>query len=102
MNNVCYTINILIYSHNVTTTNMRYIHTSIVSRHLVTRSNNTILRTPPPHSSEEILPRLTRRTLAQPRTNKSPFLVRGLGRPTWHHPHRLMKLRFSDRYICGL
>ena len=35
-----------------------------------------ILRTPPPHisSSEEILPRLTRRTLSQLRTNKSPFL----------------------------
>ena len=22
------------------------------------------------------------------------LIVRGLGRPTWHHPHRLMKLRF--------
>ena len=35
-----------------------------------------ILRTPPPHtsSSEERLPRLTCCTLAQPRTNKSPFL----------------------------
>ena len=35
-----------------------------------------MLCTPPPHtsSSEEILPRLTRRTLAQLRTNKSPFL----------------------------
>ena len=55
---------------------MRHIHTSIVSRHLATRGNNKILRTPPPHtsSSEEILPRLTRRTLAQLRTNKSPFL----------------------------
>ena len=55
---------------------MRHIHTSIVSRHLATRGNNNILRTPPPHtsSSEEILPRLTRRTLAQLRTNKSPFL----------------------------
>ena len=55
---------------------MRHIHTSIVSRHLDTRGNNKILRTPPPHtsSSEEILPRLTRRTLAQLRTNKSPFL----------------------------
>ena len=44
-----------------------HIHTSIVSRHLATRGNNKILRTPPPHtsSSEEILPRLTRRTLAQ-------------------------------------
>ena len=55
---------------------MRHIHTSIVSRHLATRGNNKILRTPPPHtsSSEEIPPRLTRRTLAQLRTNKSPFL----------------------------
>ena len=55
---------------------MRHIHTSIVSRHLSTRGNNKILRTPPPHiiSSEEILPCITRRTLAQLRTNKSPFL----------------------------
>ena len=49
---------------------MRYIHTSIVSRHLATRGNNKILRTFPPHisSSEERLPRLTRRSLAQLRT----------------------------------
>ena len=55
---------------------MRHIHTSIVSMHLATKGNNKILRTPPPHisSSEERLPRLTRRTLAQLRTNKSPFL----------------------------
>ena len=55
---------------------MRHIHTSNVSRHLATRDNNRILRTPPPHiiSSEEILPHLARRTLAQPRTNNSPFL----------------------------
>ena len=48
----------------------------IVFRHLATRGNNKILRTPPPHisSSEDILPRLTRRTVAQLRTNKSPFL----------------------------
>ena len=65
------------HSHyNRQKTNMRHIHTSIVSRHLSTRSNNKILRTPPPHtsSSDERLPRLTRRTLAQLRTNKSPFL----------------------------
>ena len=79
-NNGRYTTNIPTDPHTVTTTdiktNMRHIHTSIVSRHLATRGNNKILRTPPPHtsSSEEILPRLTRRTLAQPRTNKSPFL----------------------------
>ena len=40
--------------------------------HLATRRNNKILRTHLPHtSSEEGLPR---RTLAQLRTNKSPFL----------------------------
>ena len=66
--------------HTVTTTdintNMHHIHISIVSRHLATRGNNKILRTPPPHisSSEERLLRLTRHTLAQLRTNKSPFL----------------------------
>ena len=59
-------------SHTVTTadieTNVRHIHISIVSRHLATRGNNKIiLSTPPPHisSSEEILLRLTRRTLAK-------------------------------------
>ena len=54
---------------------MRHIHTSIVSRHLATRGNNKILRTPPSHisSSEEMLPRLSCRTLTQLRTNKSPF-----------------------------
>ena len=55
---------------------MSHIHTSIVSRHLDTRGNNKILRTHTPHisSSEVILPCLTRCTLAQLRTNKSPFL----------------------------
>ena len=78
-NNGRYTTNIPTDPHTVTTTdiktNMRHIHTSIVSMHLATRGNNKILRTPPPHtsSSEERLPRLTRRTLAQLRTNKSPF-----------------------------
>ena len=45
-------------------------------RTIATRVNNKILRTPPTHISraEEILPRLTHRTLAQLRTNKSPFL----------------------------
>ena len=52
---------------------MRHIHTSIVSRHLATRVNNTIQRTPPTHiiSFDEILHRLIRRTLVQLRTNKS-------------------------------
>ena len=74
-NNDCYTTNIPTYTHTITTTdiktNMRHIHTSIVSRHLSTRGNNKIVRTPPPHiSSSEILPRLARRTLAQLRTNE--------------------------------
>ena len=66
--------------HIVTTTdiktNMRRIHTSIVSMHLATIDNNKILRTPPPHisSSEETLLRLTRLTLAQLITNKSHLL----------------------------
>ena len=47
-----------------------------ISRHLATRRNNKIRRTalPPISISEEIFPRLTRRTLAQLITNRSPFL----------------------------
>ena len=56
---------------------MRDIHTTIVSQHLAARDNNKILRTHPPQvsSTKENLPRHTRRTLAQLRTNKSPFLL---------------------------
>ena len=69
--NGLYTTNIPTDPHTVTTpyikTNMRHIHTSIVSRHLAARGNNKILCTPLPHisSSEERLPRLTRPTLSQ-------------------------------------
>ena len=67
-NNGRYTTNLPTDHHTVTTadikTNMRHIHTSIVSRHLATRGNNKILRTPPPHIS----------SLAQLRPIKSPFL----------------------------
>ena len=47
------------------------------SQHVATRENNKILRTHPPQviSTEENLPRHTRRTLAQLITNKSPFLL---------------------------
>ena len=64
-NNGRYTTNIPTDPHTVTTTdiktNMRHIHTFIVSRHLATRGNNKILCTPPPHisSSEERLPLVT-------------------------------------------
>ena len=73
-NNGHYTTNIPTDPHTISTTdiktNMHNIHTSIVSRHLATKDNNKILRTPPLHisSSEEILLRLTRRTLGQLRT----------------------------------
>ena len=78
-NNGHYTTNITTDPHPVTTTAIKtnmHIHTSIVSGHLATRGNNKILRTPAPHisNSEERLPCLTRSTLAQLRTNKSPFL----------------------------
>ena len=78
--NIIYTTHIFTDPHTVTKTdiknNMHHLHTFILSRHPATRGNNTILRTPPPHisSSEEILSGITRRTLAQLRTNKSPFL----------------------------
>ena len=79
-NNDRYTTNIPTDTHTIATTNiktnMRHIHTSIVSRHLATGDNNKILRTPSPHisNSDGIFPRLTHRTLVQLRTNKSPFL----------------------------
>ena len=75
-NNGRYTTNIPTVTTTNIKTNMRHIHASIVSMHLAIRCNNKILRTPPPHinSYVERLPCLTRRTLAQLRTNKSPFL----------------------------
>ena len=75
-----YTTNIPTDPHTVTATdiktNVHHLHTSIFSIHLATTDINKILRTPPPHisSSEEILPRTPRGTLAQLRTNKFPFL----------------------------
>ena len=77
---------------------MRQIHTAIVSRHLSTRDNNKILRTPLPHisSSKEILPRLIRRTLAQLRKNKSPFLKSYLDKvDTKSHPSPLCPLEHT-------
>ena len=96
--------------HTLTTTdiktNMRHVHISIVSRHLPTRGNNKILRTPPPHicGSEEILPRLTRRTLAQLRTNKSSFLKSYLHKvDAKSHPSPLCPLcNTHTRYTSSL
>ena len=80
-NNSRYTTNIPTDPCTVTTAdikaNMRDIYTTIVSHHLAARDDNKILRTHPPRvsSTEENLPRHTRRTLAQLRTNKSPFFL---------------------------
>ena len=77
--------------HTVTTTyiktNMRHIHTSVVSRHLATRGNNGILRTTHISSAEERLPHLTRRTLAHIRTNKSPSSNHTYTKSTPKHIH---------------
>ena len=109
-NNGRYTTNIPTYPHTVTTTdiktNMRHIHTSIVSRHLATRGNNKLLRTPPPHisSSEERISHLTRRTLAQLRTNKSPFLKSYLHKvDAKPHPSPLTALlaRWTEKLAGG-
>ena len=75
--------------------NMRDIHTTIVSQHLAARDDNKILRTHPPQvsSTEENLPRHTRRTLAQLRTNKSPFLLSYLHKiDASTHPSRICLL----------
>ena len=102
------------HSHyNTHKTNMRHIHTSIVSRHLATRGNGKILRIPPPHisNSEEILPRFIRRTLAQLRTSISPFLKSYLNKvdakshptprfPLYNtHTHNVYNL-FNCTHIC--
>ena len=107
-NNDRYTTNISTDPHTVTTTdiktNMRHMHTSIVSMHLATRGNNKILRTPPPHisSSEEILPRLTRHTLAQLRVNKSPFLKSYLHKvDAKSHPSLLFPLCNTRTHIIS-
>ena len=80
---------------------MRHLHTSIVSRHLAIRVNNKILRTPPPHISisEGRFPHLTLRTLAQLRTNKSPFLKSYLHKvDAKSYPSPLCTLYNTHRY----
>ena len=74
-------------------------HTSIVSRHLATIGNNKMLciLPPPISSSEEITHRRTCHTLAQLRTNKSPFLKSYLHKvDTKSHPSPLCpSVRFT-------
>ena len=125
-NNSRYTTNIPTDPCTVTTANikanMRGIHTSIVSQHLTARDNNKILRAHPPQVSitEENLPRHTRSTLAQLRTNKSfssyHIYTKSAPRHTHHHsapfvaltniPHNISSVahRYAPRcrpWICG-
>ena len=88
--------------------------------YLATRGNNKILCIPSPHisSSEEILPRITHRTLDQLRTNKSPFLKSYLHKVDVNphpsprtsslntHPHIISSTASTDTprcqpWICG-
>ena len=57
--------------------NLKLIHSHIVSNHLSQRPPNKVLQdqTPSVSPAELLLSRETRRTLAQHRTNKSPLLV---------------------------
>ena len=94
--------------HTVTTTDIKtnvcHIHTSFVSRQLATRGNYKIMRTPPPHisSSEEILPRPTPSTLAQLRTNKSPFLKSYLHNAIITLVDRVTNALDTGKYIVGV
>ena len=95
-----YTTNIPTDPCTVTTAdikaNMHDMITSIVSQYLAARDNNKILRTHPPQvsSTEENLPQHTCRTLAQLRTNKSPFLLSYLHKmDASTHPSPLCPLR---------
>ena len=93
-----YTTNIPTDPHTITTTNMCHIHISIVSRHLASRGNNKILRTPPPHisSSEDIL---SASLVAQLRTIKLPFLKSYLHKvDAKSHPSPLFPLCNTHTY----
>jgi hypothetical protein len=56
--------------------NIKSIHTTVVANYLTNRKYNKIINEPAPKINEtkQTLPRGTRRTLAQLRTGKSPFL----------------------------
>ena len=80
-NNNNYTVNINTKSdlicEDLIQSNLKLIHSHIVSNHLSQRPPNKVLQdqTPSVSPAELLLSRETRRTLAQLRTNKSPLLV---------------------------
>ena len=75
--------------------NKEAVHSAIVTKHLTESNHTKILQALPPNicSSEETLPRHTRRTQAQLRTNKSPFVKSYLHKMEAHkHPSPLCPL----------
>ena len=78
-NNINYTTNIDTHPDTVIqqhiSANLTKIHTSIVQTHLLQRNHNKHQHAPKISPSELSLPRETRYTLAQLRTNKSPTLI---------------------------
>ena len=98
-NNNNYTVNINMKSDlickDLIQSNLKLIHSHIVSNHLSQRPPNKVLQdqTPSVSPAELLLSRETRRTLAQLRTNKSPLLVSylfSIGDP--RHPSPLCPL----------
>ena len=98
-NNNNYTVNINtkpdLICEDLIQSNLKLIHSHIVSNHLSQRPPNKVLQdqTPSVSPAELLLSRETRRTLAQLRTNKSPLLVSHLfsiGDP--RHPSPLCPL----------
>ena len=98
-NNNNYTVNINTKSdlicEDLIQSNLKLIHSHIVSNHLSQRPPNKVLQdqTPSVSPAELLLSRETRRTLAQLRTNKSPLLVSylfSIGDP--RHPSPLCPL----------
>ena len=90
-NNINYTTNIDKHQNTVTqeqiTANLTQIHSSIVQTHLLQCNHNKIIQqfAPKISPSELSLPRETRRTLAQLRTNKSPILISYLHKVVENH-----------------
>ena len=97
-NNINYTTNIDTHPDTVTqqqiSANSTQIHTSIVQTHLMQRNHNKLIHQHAPKisPSELSLPRETRRTLAQLRTNKSPILISYLHKSQRNTPHTLPSL----------
>ena len=98
-NNTNYTTNIDTHPDTVTqqqiSVNSTQIHTNIVQSHLMQRNHNKLIHQHAPKisPSELSLPRETRRTLTQLRTNKSPILISYLHKvDETHHPSTLCPL----------